>query len=161
VNPFEHHDTFGNLDVGDTRDDDARVLQSLTEEIQAPPTPLQTHIVTPDLMLPKPPSMLITHTALLTSAGGPQQLLQPDPNRVALYLRVTSSNATVTDYVLVADDDGKVQQLGTSANFYAQLFHGAEVEFTPHTGSVWVSALGSANPITIVAIAVSQGVSRG
>jgi hypothetical protein len=160
VNPYIADPTFGNLDVGDVRDDDAEIFHEFTSEIQAPPVPTQQtiHVVPPQL--PKRLGRLITQTTPLPGASGqpspPVQVLFPDPNRKNAVLRIYSPTGIATDFVYIADDQGKLQTVLQSANQYAVVFHGDNVNLDDYNGPIWAWAGSASAPMAISVIGLTE-----
>lgn len=136
--------------AGNPHDDDAEILDNLVESKAEPPTPAQepTARVNP---LDKAPviTRTITETINVDPAWGPVQLLPSDANRRALH--ITAASDTATDYVLIADDKGR---LASSFAGFA-LAAGGFVDLNAHTGSVWVvpnAANTSVVTVSVVAV---------
>lgn len=144
------------------RDDDAAVIDSYDIEVDAPPD-IKAAIVPMDQ--PKLPPLpettrLITGTQVLDSSYvNPYQMLPADANRLSLFISVTSTvtGPTFNDYVLIADQGGKVSAAAAGAvsgasRIRAQaVFSPTQVPMINHTGAVYLLP----NPSITAAIEVS------
>jgi hypothetical protein len=131
-------ETFGLLHVGDTKDDDAQVVDSFLIETDAPPPLVIEAIDTAPLVKPKPATVLRTGSVLLAlpaAAWAPYKVMVADINRQELRLEGFSSLAAPTfeDYALVAYDPG----LLTAQSGY-RLRHGEKLTLDSHTGDLYV-----------------------
>ena len=140
---------FVPLNTGDTSDDDGQVLDSLFIETDTPPE-MQIEPL-PDRKPIEEPArttrLLTGNLSLNPLWTSPTLLLPADGNRKDFYIRVTSSNLVapvVTDYIWLADESGKT---GTTES--ARLFHGQDLNIGMHTGPLYVSALGSTEPLYV------------
>jgi hypothetical protein len=131
---------FENLFVGDAHDDDGRVIDSLVQEVDAPATPVVERIAPMPLIEPKRTTRILSgsfnFSFTLANAGGyaPVQILPADANRQDMTIKAYSSATTLTDFMYIADENGK---LGTSSA--GRLRPGsADFDVTEHTGAVWV-----------------------
>lgn len=147
---------FGALHVGEVNDKDARVIDEDNREVDAPPTPVVQRIVTPELVPVKACTKLLTVTQACDPQWGSQpnmppfvQLLPADANRRGLTLRVYSPTAVLTDYVIIADDQSKLQGIAASG---APLYHGDNIDLNDYTGPIFVTAKGSSAITNITAI---------
>lgn len=128
--------SFVPLNLGNTADDDATVLDSLVEGVSAPPTPEIEPIVTPVLPSPKVTTKLLSVRQLVDPLWlSPTVLLPEDSRRKYLYVTVTSPADTATDGVMLRSDGG----MGT-----ALLTHGKTVPLDSHTGPLLAIAVGAA-----------------
>ena len=128
---------FENLFVGDTRDDDAHVIDSLDIEVDAPATPVMEAIAPAALETPKKPTRLLTGTFTFdVNATAPVQLLPADPNRTQLHIDGTSFAATpgLNDFIAISDDLGKINSPFTAA---WRLRSGKSRAMDNHTGAIY------------------------
>lgn len=149
-------------------DDDAAVIDSYLIETDTPPDikgaigPIQQPVLPP---LPET-TRLITGTQVLDSSYvNPYQMLPADANRVSLYIAVTSTvtGPTFNDYVLIADQGGKVSAAAAGAisgasRIRAQaVFSPTQVPMLDHTGAVYLLPGASlSNAIEVSWIAVTK-----
>lgn len=130
---------FKTLYVGDTKDDDGLVIDSLVQEVDAP-AELQTERLNQEsLENPKRIGRLMTGTIILSSTDtlAPQQILPADANRVHLLVRAYSLAAVpaTKDFAFLSDENGKVTGSGTLAY---RLRHGTSHALDDYTGAVYV-----------------------
>ena len=137
--------------AGDPNDNDATILNSLVEDHAAPPDAKHEPITpkTPDINR-KAITRQVTGTLILDKTWSPVLLLPSDPNRVSL--RMWAASATASDYLRFADDNGKVQSVGSSALLYV----GQPMPSSTHTGPVWVYAPDGVGPVTVSFVAVTN-----
>lgn len=129
---------FVPLTLGDTRDDDGEITDSLVETVSAPPTPVVEPIVTPSLPDPIVPTRLLSVGQLVDPAwASPVLLLAEDVRRQHLHLTVTSPAGTATDGIVIRSDYGPT--IGS-----AVLLHGRSLTLDNHTGTLLVMAVGAA-----------------
>lgn len=138
-------DTPDGLYVGDTKDDDGPVIDSLFVETDAPATPVVEAVKAVPLIEPTPITRLLTGTEIIATGGGPYMLLPPDRNRKSLKiaLAVPSGTATATDYLNVADNQGAVsyaQQTGAGTGVTRIRPFAFDWVFDGHTGAVWIAS---------------------
>jgi hypothetical protein len=133
--------TFGDLHVGNVKDDDPQIIDQDNLESDTPPTPVIQQIHTPQLKQPTPATRLLTGTLAVDPAwgntagqAGYSLLLPADPNRKQLTLRVFSPTSVLTDYVAFADDPDKLYNL----NGRIPMYHLDNIDL-PHTGPVYVT----------------------
>ena len=130
---------FETLYVGNPKDDDGQVIDSLMQEVNAPAEP-QIEPISVDVEKP------IRFTRLLSGAirfddANPFtafQLLPADPWRKQLSLQCVSEEVTpviATDYIYVADENGKVNSSASG-----RLYVGDKLTLDLHTGALWVVA---------------------
>lgn len=131
---------FGHNYFGDVHDDDAHVIDTLTLEVDTPPTPVIEKIDPAPLETPKRYTRLLTGVYTLSNnditAGVPIQILPADPNR--LQLRIDGFSLAVTpgnnDYVQISDENGKAQ----SSSGHWRLRHNKTHTMDAHNGAVYV-----------------------
>jgi hypothetical protein len=131
--------TFVPLNVGDTEDDDGQVIDSLLVEVDAPPEPLPDTSVEPQRSKVRPAKTgkLLTGTMLVLPGWDAIPLLPADPDRDTFRLQVIG--ATATDYILYADDAGKLQNEQGGFRVMATVT-GNRVDVDNFTGPLWVKA---------------------
>lgn len=133
---------FANLYVGDTRDDDGPVIDSLVQEVDRPAEPQIQSIPAVPLFDYVKPTRALTGTAILNSAsliangGGPIQIVPADLKRTHLHIAGYSSAATpgANDYAFLADESGKTQ----FASSAYRLRHNVGRTFDDYTGPIYV-----------------------
>lgn len=129
---------FKNLYVGDPRDDDGQVIDSLVQEVDAPAEPIIEAIDQEPLENPKPITRLLSGTLIVTSADflTPTMILPPDNNRIHLLIRAYSLAATpaAKDYVQLADENGK----SSAPQMSYRLRHGTSHVLDDYTGAIFV-----------------------
>jgi len=128
---------FGNLFVGDTRDDDGPVIDSLVKEVDTPPDPVIEAIDSAPYVDIVRPGRLLTGTFVLdANTVSPVQILPFDPKRKELRLEGFSFAAVpgANDYVQIADENGK--SVTTSAAWH--LRHGKSHTLDNYTGPIFV-----------------------
>ena len=130
---------FGTLYVGDTRDDDGQVIDSLVQEVDSPATPVVQPIAPTPLVRTKRTTRLLSGTIIFDNLNianiGPIQILPADAKRLEWTIKGFSLVAapTVTDFVFIADENGK---LNTSSS--GRLRSGQHINMDDHTGALWV-----------------------
>jgi hypothetical protein len=125
------------LNLGDTRDDDATILDRLVESHAEPPTAEKLPFAVPEpLHRPRPLTRLITGSIDLQPGWSPMQLLPADPDRESLVISAYSYAQTPgIEHVLISDDAAKVSSIGGAFILY----HGQGTDKSlSHTGPVWV-----------------------
>lgn len=132
---------FGSLYVGDARDDDGRVLDSLVQSTDAPATPVVESIAPAPLVFPKPITRIFADTEQMYIGDAPRRLLSEDLKRQTCRVKVyslndTAANITWRDFVIISDEKGKVSN-GT-AGINIVVHHGQSVDLDGHTGALWV-----------------------
>jgi long-subunit fatty acid transport protein len=149
--------TFGNLHVGNVHDDDPGIIDADVLEVDKPPTPITESITTPTLRQPKDCTRLLTTTLDVDPTWDKAVLLMPaDANRIGLVLRVTSATAVATDYVMVADDAGKLEANSSAG----KLYHGQSLDLGSgdgsHTGPLYVRSRGASAITSIASFATTS-----
>jgi hypothetical protein len=115
---------------------DPEIINSQIQDNAEPPTPEQL----PHQLLNRkvePPKITRLMTGVINMIAGtsafPVMLLPSDAKRTRLTIRVQS--ATPADYVLVADDAGKVQSQMSAAPCYQAV----PMTLDDHTGPIWIA----------------------
>lgn len=129
---------YGTLYVGDTHDDDAKVIDSLDIEVDAPATPVVESIPPQPLERNKRNMRLLTGTLTFDiNSIAPVQILPADLKRKEIRLDGLSFNATpgATDYLAISDDQGKVNTPFTAA---WRLRSGKTHTIEDYTGPIYV-----------------------
>jgi hypothetical protein len=132
---------FGKLYVGDTRDDDGPVIDSLVQEVDRPAAPVVESISPAPLIEPPRMTRVLANTEVMYIGDQPRRLMPADPTRQTCRVRVyslndTPANITRQDYVIVADELGKVSN-GVSG-ICVVIRHNSSADFDGHTGALWV-----------------------
>lgn len=130
---------FQTLYVGDSKDDDGKVIDSLVQEVDRPAEPQVEAIHPAPLERPKPLSRMFSGTLVFDqSYTNPIQIATPDKNR--LHFRIDGYSYAATpgqkDYVLLADENGKTQ--AGSSSMATRLRHGKGYTLDDCTGAIWV-----------------------
>jgi hypothetical protein len=129
---------FEHLFVGDTRDDDPHVIDSLVQEVDAPATPVVEAIAPAPLITPPKKQRLLTGTFVFdANTTSPIQIVPQDPKRMHLRLDGISFAATpgANDFLAISDDQGKVNTPFTAA---WRLRSGKSHTIDDYTGAVYV-----------------------
>lgn len=143
---------FGTLFVGDTKDDDAQIIDALVQEVDTPAIPVQEPINPVPLVRPKDYARLLAGAIVLDSSYlTPIQIVPSDKNRIELRIDVFSFAAVPgqNDYIFLGDENGKP---GTTSSW--RLRPGATGKshtFAYYTGALWVLP----NPAITAAIEIS------
>ena len=129
---------FANLYVGDTKDDDGQVIDSLVQEVDAPATPVTEAIDQSPLLAPIKYGRLLTGAVVLNSTDyvTPTMVLPPDENRIHLRIDGYSLAAApaAKDYASFSDENGKAQSVSGGT----RLRHGKGYTLDDYTGALWV-----------------------
>jgi hypothetical protein len=132
-------------------DDDGAVIDSLLIETDAPPNlkDATEPIVVRALESPKKITRIISKDVYLDPAWvQPDLLLPADANRKSLNILVYSPTAVLTDGVRFSDEPGNIRTSG-------KIQHGDTIQFTDHTGPMYVLACGAgANGVASAAVSV-------
>lgn len=129
---------FGTLYVGDTKDDDGPVIDSLVQEVDRPATPVIEKIDTP-LIKTKRTTRVLSGTFVFDNTQianySPMQILPADAKRLEWSIKGFSyvAEPTITDYVYLADENGK---MGSSSA--GRLRSGDKLNLDDHTGALWM-----------------------
>jgi hypothetical protein len=136
------------LVTGNPNDDDAEVFQAYLEAAANPPLPVeQKEVVNPNVKQ-EMPSLLMTETQTFDPTWGIPVLIAPrDTRRKSITVTVFSSSAT--DYLRLADDNGKVSTDRGSFRVYS-----ANPWSGPHTGAVWGFLPSTASGLVVVTTAI-------
>lgn len=130
--------------AGDPMDDDGQVIDSLLVEVDNPPEPLPDAAVDPQRskVRPRKTGRLLTGTMLVlptwntaNGGNGPVPILPADPDRKTFRIQVQGANAG--DYILFADDTGKLQVESGGARLYATAA-GNERDLDWLSGPLWI-----------------------
>lgn len=154
---------FGTQNVND---DDAAVVDSYFIETDAPPDLKNAIEPIPQPVLPPLPetTRLLTETRILDSSYvNPYQVIPADANRESLFITVTGTDTTATfnDYILIADQGGKVSAAAQGATSGATRiriqagFAPTQVPLIDHTGAVYAipgPAITHAIELTYIAV---------
>jgi len=146
---------FGDLHVGDTKDDDAQIIDDDIREVDTPPTPITEpipHVSLEDTIKRTTKLGGVTQT-LAPSWSTPTLLLPANDKRVGLQIKATSPTAVATDFVVISSDPGLMQ--GNNA-FAGALYHGQSLTLDYHTGAVYATALGASLSIIVTAWETSK-----
>lgn len=144
--------SFRPLNLGNTADDDAQVLDSLVQTESTPPTPPVQHIVTQPLPDPVIPTRLMSVRQTVDAAWNtPTQLLPADPRRVSLVIRCRQTSGGAADdgiYVMSDLNTGTgmavLQAAGTTQTAPTSL------DLSGHTGAVYAKTSGANSVIVDV-----------
>ena len=128
-------------------DDDADVISSYDIEVDSPPDLAKATdvIPTPAVADPVKLTRIITREYYMDitnfPANIPVLLLQPDPNRISLTVRVFSPTSVATDGIRLSSDLGDVYSAG-------RLFHSQSSSdaFASHTGALYAVSCSNAVP---------------
>ncbi len=154
-------ETPDGLYVGDYKDDDPQVIDSFFIETDAPATPQTEALKQRPLEQPAKTTRLITGTRVVQIGDSPMQILPADVNRKSLKLLMTTpdGNATATDYINIADNNGNVSQaLATGAESGCLRMRAWAVDHTMdgHTGAVYIAgSLGQTLALEVTWVAVT------
>jgi hypothetical protein len=124
---------------GDSKDDDAEVLESLYEPVSGPPdastakTDFQDHS---NVAIPKPTRLQSGFQQVDVNTIWPIQIQPFDPNRQRIIIRFTSG--TATDYVYVADEANKCSVVASTSGQAGRLPSGVDMYLEGHNGPVFV-----------------------
>lgn len=134
--------TFVALNTGDTKDDDAQVIDSLVQQEADPPAPddmplVRTHTVR---VTPAAPTRFIPAGFMSVDPAWTQPiLLVPSAlKRLHVLLRV-GVTAAGTDYLEVTDEIGRA-----AGRIYGSTTIQQQQTFDDWTGALWVRAVGGA-----------------
>lgn len=132
---------YETLYLGDTKDDDGQVIDSLFIETNTPAAPVIEAIAPAPLEEPKPTTRIFGGSfnfeqTRLADYTSPIQILPADANRKDLTIKSYSRAAapTVTDFVFVADENGKMSANGTGKLRPSS----SDFDLSNHTGAVWI-----------------------
>jgi hypothetical protein len=130
---------FGTLYVGNTKDDDGPVIDSLVQEVDTPATPVVQAISPAPLIRTKRNTRLLSGTLIfdntVVATYAPIQILPADLQRLEWSIQAFSYAAAPTsgDYVYLADENGKLPS--SSAG---RLRNGSILNLDDHNGALWV-----------------------
>jgi hypothetical protein len=124
------------------RDDDGAVIDSFLIETDSPPNLKdmeQPIVVPPPIEIPRPTRIIAGTEIFTASTDQPRCVLVADSNRLQLTFMAYSQVATptVTDYGIIADELAKTANImatGTRRAYHLQV-----VDFSLHTGPVWIA----------------------
>jgi hypothetical protein len=124
----------------DKNDDDGPVIDSLFQEVNAPPklSEATQPIIVKTLESPKVITRIISKDETIAPEWGAYMVLPADANRKSLNIAVYSPTSVETDGVRFSDEPGNIR---TSA----KVLHGDTVPITDHTGPVYAIATGAVN----------------
>jgi hypothetical protein len=139
--------------AGDWKDDDAQVIDDLVAQSPNPTEgELDTVVVNKEQFVKRPtPTQNVSGTFVFdaNSTGSIIRALPYQPTRRMLYIAVIG--ATSTEYVSLADDQGK---LNSSAAL--RIYPSRDLTDTESTGPIWMSAI-TASTLTVTWWAVLGG----
>ena len=145
------------LHTGDPKDDDAGIIDSLTEQQPDPPDPRPGATVTYEEASHYKPRFAPTRmfgeafTATLNVNDAPRQIAPVDLKR--RYIIITAISGTATDYVLIADERSKLEFAGISHKLYATASGNNPRLLDKHTGAVWIKPVpGASMEISYVSV---------
>lgn len=128
------------LGMSDNNDDDGQVFTDLVPDSHEPADirGAVEPVEMPKEVTPVPVTRLHANTASFASGGLPQRLLSEDVTRrgsVFVKVRSQAATPTVADFVIVADEQGKISN-GT-AGIAIKVYSSEIIEIRDHTGAVY------------------------
>lgn len=142
---------YAPLNLGDTRDDDAQILDEMLQENPNPGLPYPSEPGQPKYAQPVPPTRLMTGSVDLAPDSPPQKLFNSDPNRCELILNFDSDTLA---FVRIASDVANLAGNSVSAVFDAS--RGTPIRLEKHTGELWAQNLDDTETVMVSWIAVTR-----